>query len=62
MCIETYVDTHTHIYLYIYRYMLELIFRALHCQMHAAIIPILIAKIHGYTNMPSRIHLQQCIT
>lgn len=42
--------------------MLALIFRAQHSQMHAAIIPILISKIHGNINMPSRMHLQQYIT
>lgn len=62
MCIETYVDTHIYISVYIQRDMLVLIFRALHSQMHVAIIQILISKIHGYANMPSTMHLQQCIT
>lgn len=55
-----------HIYIYLSVYiqtdMLVLIFRALHSQMHAAIIRILISKIHRYANMPSRMHLQQHIT
>lgn len=62
MCIETYVDTQIYLSVYIQIDMLVLIFRAQHSQTHAAIIPILISKIHGYTNMPSRMHLQQYIT
>lgn len=63
MCIDTYVDTHTYMYLSVYIQidMPVLILRAQHSQMHAAIIPISISKIHRYPNMPSRMHLQQYI-
>lgn len=39
--------------------MLVLTFRALHPQIHAVIIPILISNINRHTIMPSRMHLQQ---